>query len=87
METESQKVHDYFNLSVVPSMSPAIDKLAEAMAKAQGVIKGAEKDSENPFFKSSYADLASNIEATRKPLATMGYLSFKLSTHSLLATL
>lgn len=46
-----------------------IGKLAEALAKAQGQIKGAAKDSANPFFKSKYADLASVWEACRKPLS------------------
>ena len=43
--------------------------LALALSKAQGQMKGALKDAENPFFKSSYADLASVWEACRKPLS------------------
>jgi hypothetical protein len=49
--------------------SEKTDKLSNALAVAQGVIAFAKKDSANPFFKSSYADLASVIEAVRKPLA------------------
>lgn len=50
-----------------------IGKLAEALSKAQGQIKGAVKDSSNPAFKGSrYADLASVWEACRKPLADNG---------------
>ena len=52
--------------------SEQIDQLATALAKAQGEIKGAVKDSENPFFKSSYADLASVWEAIRAPLSKYG---------------
>ena len=52
--------------------SESIGKLAEALAKAQGVIEGAKKDSANPFFKSKYADLASVWEVIRKPLADNG---------------
>lgn len=52
--------------------SESIGKLAEALAKAQGAIEGAKKDSKNPFFKSSYADLASVWEACRKPLSENG---------------
>ena len=52
--------------------SEAIGKLAEALSKAQGMIKGAVKDSENPFFKSSYADLASVWDACREALSKNG---------------
>ena len=51
------------------SMSPDIGQLAGALAKAQGMIRGALKDSENPYFKSSYADLASVWEACRDALS------------------
>ncbi len=52
--------------------SEAINELATALAKAQGQIKPALKDSSNPFFKSNYADLASVWEACRKPLSDNG---------------
>lgn len=52
--------------------SPQLDKLAFALAKAQGSITGARKDSANPFFKSKYADLASCWDACRKPLSENG---------------
>src|SRR3989304_9148348 len=52
--------------------SEAIGKLAEALSKAQGMMKGAVKDSENPFFKSAYADLASVWDACREPLSKNG---------------
>lgn len=50
-------------------MSPSIGQLAKALAAAQGEITGALKDSKNPFFKSSYADLASCWDACRGPLS------------------
>lgn len=53
-------------------MSPSIDKLATALAKAQGEIKPAAKDSVNPHFKSKYADLAAIDEASREALAKNG---------------
>ena len=53
------------------TMSPQIDKLATALAKAQCEITGATKDSTNPFFHSTYADLASVIDAC-KPLSDHG---------------
>lgn len=52
--------------------SEQIDKLATALAKAQAEIKGAVKDSANPFFKSNYADLQSVWDAIREPLSKNG---------------
>lgn len=52
--------------------SESIKQLAAALAKAQGQIEGAKKDSKNPFFKSDYADLASVWDAIREPLAANG---------------
>ena len=52
--------------------SDTIGKLAEALAKAQGAIKGAVKDSTNPHFKSRYADLASIWDACRAALSANG---------------
>lgn len=48
------------------------NKLFEALSKAQAVMKGARKDSDNPYFKSSYADLSSVWEACQKPLTDNG---------------
>lgn len=55
--------------------SPEIKNLATALAKFQGEVKTAKKESDNPFFKSKYADLATIIETVREPLANNG-LSF-----------
>jgi len=52
--------------------SESINELATALSKAQGLMEGAKKDSENPFFKSRYADLASVVEAIRGPFAENG---------------
>lgn len=49
--------------------SEAINELTSALAKAQGEITGALKESANPFFKSRYADLASCWDACRGPLS------------------
>lgn len=46
--------------------------LAAALAKAQAVMKSAKFNKQNPHFKNRYADLASIIEATRKPLTDNG---------------
>lgn len=53
-------------------MSAEIGALAGALAKAQGELTAATKDRENPFFKSSYATLASVFEAIREPFAKNG---------------
>lgn len=47
-------------------------KLAEALAKAQGAMKHAVKDSDNPYFKSKYADLASVWDVCRRELSENG---------------
>ncbi len=52
--------------------SESINELAAALAVAQGQIENAAKDSDNPFFKSKYADLASIRDAIRKPFADNG---------------
>lgn len=55
--------------TVTAVTTPAIGKLALALSKAQGMIKGAAKDSENPHFRSKYADLASVWDACRDALS------------------
>lgn len=52
--------------------SESVAGLAAALAKAQGSMKGAIKDSANPFFKSKYADLASVVEAIRAAFSANG---------------
>jgi hypothetical protein len=64
----------FFNLNLGRQMnkSESIAGLAAALAKAQGAMKGAVKDSANPFFKSKYADLASVVEAIRAAFSSNG---------------
>ena len=52
--------------------SPEIDKLASALAKTQSELEGAKKESTNPFFKSSYADLHSVIKSSFPYLSKNG---------------
>lgn len=52
--------------------SPTIGKLVAALSKAQGQMKSALKDSDNPSFESKYADLASVWDACRDPLSKNG---------------
>ena len=55
--------------------SESITDLATALCLAQAEMGGAIKDSNNPFFKSSYADLTSVIKVIKEPFAKHG-LSF-----------
>lgn len=52
--------------------SQEINELAAALSKAQGAMKGAEKDSKNPHLSNKYASLSAIIEAARKPLSDNG---------------
>lgn len=52
--------------------SLSITELAKALAKAQGELENAKKDSLNPHYGSRYADIASIIDAIRAPLAKHG---------------
>lgn len=61
------------------SQSETIDMLAAALCKAQSAMTAAVVNKTNPHFKSKYADLASVIEAVRKPLTANG-LSFTQTT-------
>ena len=57
------------------NQSESITDLATALCLAQAEMGGAIKDSNNPFFKSSYADLTSVIKVIKEPFAKWG-LSF-----------
>jgi len=57
------------------NQSESITDLATALCLAQAEMGGAIKDSNNPFFKSSYADLTSVIKVIKEPFAKYG-LSF-----------
>src|SRR3990172_12431203 len=62
----------YDPVIILPWKSQTISELAKALSKAQGEMTGAKKDSENPFFKSRYADLASVWDACRAALSANG---------------
>ena len=64
--------------------SESINELASALCNAQGQMGGAVKDSANPFFKSSYADLTSVIKAVKQPFADNGlsYTQFPVSNEN-----
>lgn len=52
--------------------SEQLNELAKALVAAQKVLRPALKDSQNPHFKSKYADLESVMETIREPLAEHG---------------
>jgi hypothetical protein len=54
------------------AQSDSIKELATALSKVQGELTYAKKDSANPFFKSTYADLESVWGACRSLLAANG---------------
>jgi len=60
--------------------SETIKELAEALAKAQASIEGATRDTDNPFFKSKYADLGAVWDACRKPLSDNGLSIVQMPT-------
>src|ERR1035437_2507452 len=54
------------------TQSEHVGELITALAKAQAEFTPAIKDSDNPFFKSKYADLAANLNAVRPALNRNG---------------
>lgn len=63
------------------SLSSETKDLFAALVKAQSKIRGALKDSDNPFFKSKYADLESCWEAIRDPLTANGLCIIQTMAH------
>ena len=74
---------DDVKVSVI-QCSDELGALAEALAAAQGEITSAEKDRENPYFKSSYATLDAVWNACRAPLSKHGLAVVQLpdTTHA-----
>lgn len=52
--------------------SEQINELAAALAKAQGEMRNAGKNADNPYFKSKYADLGEILNTVKEPLAKYG---------------
>lgn len=73
MEDKVQKISsEILETPPIKRETADLDKLLSALTKAQGVLKVAKKDSNNPFFKNVYADLVSVIKASREALCTNG---------------
>ena len=58
--------------SAIVEKSESLTELSKALSAAQSEIRGASKESNNPFFNSTYADLASVWEAIRQPMTKNG---------------
>ena len=54
------------------NMTTPCNNLLDALSKMQGVLDNAKKESENPFYKSKYADLATCLHTAKKPLSENG---------------
>lgn len=74
MQPETQPPHDSATGEVLElsTQSRSLAKLGDALAKAQGEMRNASKETENPYFHSRYADLASVWDAIRAPLSKHG---------------
>jgi hypothetical protein len=68
-------------------MSATVAELAKALCKAQGKMKHAIKDANNPFFRSKYADLASVVEASRPALVENGLSVVQYTQGNILYTM
>jgi hypothetical protein len=72
---EENVVHNAMDLRKVwrqPTESEGLDKLFQALSKAQQEMEMAKTEARNPFFKSKYADLASVVKASRPYLCANG---------------
>lgn len=58
-----------------------ISNLAKALLKAQTQMGAAKKDSKNPFFKSTYADLPTVMEVVKTPLNEAGIVVLQPATN------
>lgn len=69
---ENNGLTHYYQQPEDKIMSDSIDQLATALAKAQGEMPPAIKNSKNPFFKSMYADFEAIVAASRPALVKYG---------------
>jgi hypothetical protein len=60
--------------------SEKIDLISKALVEAQKGFGSAIKGSKNPYFKSSYADMSSVVEAIKEPLNKAGIAYIQLVT-------
>ena len=67
--------------------SESIKELATALAKAQGEMKHAIKETANVFYRSKYADLASVVDASRPALVKNGLSVVQFTEGNILYTM
>ncbi len=53
-------------------MTIPCNNLLDALAKMQAALDNAKKESDNPYFKSKYADLATCLQTAKKPMGDNG---------------
>ena len=82
LETQDGKTITVGWIPRVFHASETLGKLSEALAKAQGAIEGAKKESNNPFFHARYAALSSVWDACREPLSKNGLSVIQLPGNS-----
>jgi len=80
IDTETPEIRDYHPADLEFQCSPDIAELSTALCKAQGAMQGAVKDSDNPFFKSKYADLSAVWDDIRSPFAENGISVVQMPT-------
>jgi hypothetical protein len=68
----SQQIHLLKKIDSKPHRSEELKDLFTALSKAQAEMETAELSSENPFFKTRYADLAAIVKASRPALTKHG---------------
>lgn len=73
IKQSSQESYIDFGGGIITSKN--IEKIAEALSSAQSEMGHALKDSQNPFFKSTYADLSQVIDVVR-PCLSKNAISF-----------
>ena len=66
---ENTKITSFQEEHEEKNESNTLGKLYDALAKAQLEMLPAKTSSDNPFFKSKYADLSEVVRSSRKPLA------------------
>lgn len=70
---ETQETIDNYKIAINKMQTNLGPEFCADLAKAQAEMEGAVKDSQNPFFKSKYADMESVIESFREIFGKYGF--------------
>lgn len=71
-DNNKAKIPEWIKILDQPKITSECSELATALAKAQAEIDAAPKSESNPFFKSTYADLAAVRAVIREPFGKHG---------------